>query len=191
VPKLWPTPVAEFTSGTADDLFAVLYVSPAKADIGEVMRRMLMHFTDAAIIVWDPATKRLLGTTDQTLQTSILAAWAEDQWGGNLVIEPKTGETGAVTRWQLVSDSLGRSDVTDRAANDYNRRTFYATVNMVLNDLAAVSVDPMVLVDQVNGVMHFKSSDASFSPALWALTMTGQTVCVHMGTGGQGGMAFE
>jgi hypothetical protein len=177
-----PQTVSALTTASTDDVLAVLFVEADECPAGEIMRRMLAQFAWYACCVFDPATGRIIGTTDADTRTAILGAWAADT-GGSLVVKPKPPVTGINTLWQVDSDTLGDAALSDLLANDYQRRGFNGLVNTGLSYFRVappgVSVFPAVLVDQTSAEVRFLVTDGSLTTALAALTPAGQTVCVQ------------
>jgi hypothetical protein len=167
-----PQTVSALTTANTDDVLAVLFVEAELAHTGEIMRRMLAQFAAQAVCVFDPATRQIIGTTDETTQGAILAAWAAAS-GGESVFTPQASNKSSVL-WNVGTDDLLLGDLL---ANAYQRRTFYNLVSAGLGKIISLpSAEPCVLVDQTTGEIRFKLCELDLS----GVTAAGQTVCIKL-----------
>jgi hypothetical protein len=173
-----PQTVSALTTASTDDVLAVLHVEADDCPAGEIMRRMLRQFAEPACCVFDPASSRVIGTTNAGTRTDILDAWNADT-GGCLTLEPDPAIVGVNLLWTVQSDTLNNAVLVELLANGYQRRGFNGLVNTGLSSYRLTLPFPAVLVDQSLGIVAFLLSDGSLTTALAALEVAGQTVCVQ------------
>lgn len=176
-----PQTVSALTTASTDDVLAVLYVEADLANTGEVMRRMLKQFALPAVLLYDVATLRIIGTTHSATRTALVNAFNAPL--GNLsVFTPN--EPQVKTTWSSSQDDNG---LYGQLANAYQKRSFDQLVNTGLSLAWNLhGSEPCVLVNQLTGEVSFKYATLNLS----AITPAAQTVCVVL-TQGKPKLAFE
>lgn len=170
-----PQTVSALTTASTDDVLAVLYVEADPANVGEIMRRMLARFASEAVLLFDPNSKRIIGTTDAATAQALRDLWTANAFGETRV-QPRSGQAGVLMLYEATDDGL---NIGDTLANAIQRRTFYGLVNTALGlweHQSPAQPPPAVLVDQPNAQIAFAFADLS---GLDAIPPGGQTVCVQ------------
>jgi hypothetical protein len=167
-----PQTVSALTTASTDDVLAVLFVEADAANVGEMFRRMLLQFELPAVVVFNPTSKTIIGTTETSVSADLVAMFEAATPSGYADFSP--AESFKVnTLWNCFSDDIG---LQEALANSVQRRTFYGLINTGLAMASANGSlpEPCVIVDQNTSKVTFKFCDFDLS----TVVPSGQTVCV-------------
>ena len=170
-----PQILSSYTTASDDDALAVVNSRGPVSFIGDLMRRMLQQWEAPTTCIYLPASRRIIGSAEPVTAAAILAAWNADS-GLRLIVQPRAGQRGQVLYWELVSDTMGDTALAEMLTNAFQRRTFYGIVNSAVAYAEPAFWVPMILVDQVNGVVGIASPAGEAETLVDALSPSGETV---------------